>query len=47
MNDKREQLARSASNPFIDPQLCRRHIEAKRERLEEEVERQRSRAGDG
>jgi metallo-beta-lactamase class B len=46
MNDKREQLAGSASNPFIDPQLCRRHIEAKRERLEEEVERQRSR-GDG
>jgi metallo-beta-lactamase class B len=43
MQEKRDALAEAGENPFIDPELCRRHIAAKKKRLEEELERQRAR----
>lgn len=41
MHDKLEQVrGGSEVNPFIDPELFRRHIEAKRDRFEQELARQ-------
>ena len=37
---KRGELGRVAENPFVDPALCRRHVEAKRTRFEKERARQ-------
>ena len=42
LSEKREQLRSGGDNPFLDPELCRRHLEAKKTRFEEEVARQRA-----
>jgi hypothetical protein len=44
MSSKRDLLETAAGNPFVDPDLCRRHIEAKRKRFEDEVVRQKAAA---
>jgi metallo-beta-lactamase class B len=42
MSEKRQRLATAESNPFVDPDLCRRHIDRKRRQFEEETQRQRA-----
>jgi hypothetical protein len=37
--------AGAPGNPFVDPEGCRRHVEAKERTFREELERQRSAAG--
>jgi metallo-beta-lactamase class B len=44
LDAKRGEIQSNKSNPFVDPDLCRRHLEAKREQFEQELARQRDAA---
>ena len=42
LEKKRRELETAEKNPFVDPALCRRHVEAKRDRFRAELARQRA-----